>query len=361
MPILQKPARAALTALAVLLLAACATPDYSKQAQSFSQSLASSSEAFAGLRAAEREAAIAEQASLIIAARHAVDLNCDVVTDVAGELAGASGTPDWRGLSLALGQGGPCALDHFGFSPAARQQGAGAVQVLPLADGPIDLSSQAENSAALLGAIADYAKALADVAGAQDIGQLNESIGQLAGALGGLASDLGQPLGSDFSGLVSPAAAAVQWIGGNYLNHKRRKALLRAVGEADKLMDPAEDRLGALTLALQVSTLQNRMTVLDADIGAFFRRSLEAYAGDGDSPANRSRREALIERIIEGYLALIALKQAQPTGTVIAMRDAHGALLAAIADGGSLKTAFRELKAFGEIVRELHAQVRALM
>lgn len=353
-------AYAALAATA-LLLAACATPDYAKQARSFSEGVASTSEAFAEMRSVEREASIREQATLIIAARHAVDLSCDVVTDVAGEVAAAGGTPDWRGLSTELSQGGPCALDHFGFTPAAQEQGAGAVEVVPLADGPIDLSSQAENSAALLGSIADYAKALADVAGAEDIGQLDEGIGQLAGALGGLASEVGQQPGSDFSGLVSPAAAAVQWIGGNYLNHKRRKALLRAVGEADKLMEPAEDKLGALTFALQVSTLQNRMTAIDADIGEFFQRSLAAYAAEGEQPANRARREALMQRIIDGYLDLIALKQAQPTAAVMAMRDAHAALLEAIADGRSLKTAFRELKAFGEIVRELHAQVRDLI
>lgn len=348
-------------AAAALLLTACSTPNYAEQAASFSRSVSAGGSAFGALRAAERDAAIREQVSMIIAARHAVNIDCDVVTDLAGAIDGPALEAEWRALSTELAGGQPCALEHFGFATGGQEQGVAVFEVVPLADGTIEVSSQARNSAALLGAIDDYGEALAAVAGAEDIAALNESGGRLALAVGGLAGTLGKAAGGpDLSGLVDPASAAVQWIGTNYLNHKRRKMLLRAAGAADALMDETEDRLGALTLALQVSGLQHKMVVLDNDITEHFQRTLAASARDGDTADNRTRRETLLHRIVEGYLGLVALKTSEPAETVKAMRAAHAALLMAIQDDRSLKTAFQELRTFAEIVKELHEKIGAL-
>ena len=323
----------------LLSLTGCSTTVYNKSVESFSTTLTTAADTFESYRQAERQATIdvAVHRALSKNARMTEAKDCQTVVDLLGQRVDNTVT---RANVIA-----------------ALKQSSCHLQIIPIGtdSSPYtwEFTTEGTNGTQVFKHLKVYAQGLTRLVSSQDAEAVRESAGQLSAALSQLAGSVGKAAGTPMpAGLTEPLTAIVQWIGFNYVNYVKWRALQNVISKANPLIAGAQQTLSDEIMSLHLLTANERLVALEAQ-SARFRSTGKSEDAE--------RYEGTARAAIEQQSTLQQFMRQDPGDVMVKMQQAHQKLYEAVTDPTTqAETVFAAIQEFAKAVEDVKNAVEAL-
>ncbi len=305
-------------AVAVALVGACSTASYQKQIGKFADGVSDAKTAFETASEVERQGYISTQVHRGMREGNLIKIGKNCQSQPSEPYAGPK-----SGVDCA-----PIIVDRL------------------LGDRPLAYKPAAPEGLKFVGLLDDYAKALAQLAAAQDVAALKEGEKAVTAAIGSMAGSFGPP---GTGAVVSAGLGIVDWLVGLYLDNQRLQQLRKAVETANPLVAKGSDLVAEQARLMQSSILSKKVADLDV------KRSAAYDTHDA------TKRQAAGEAFIADSLALNDYATMDVGEPFEKLKKAHADLAKALQNPDvDMSAVFTQLKAFATSASNLKTAIDKL-